>query len=176
MKRYYIIAVSVVMLMMAGCESKKEASYIIVKEEAPAPKKVEIIATEAYKSSDVVEWRGKNYTYNIAKVCDKEAPVVKDETGQKYYDNKATLTITRDDGSEFYSHTFKKSSFEQYLPTSFVKNGVLEGFVFDKAEEGYLNFIASVAYPESDEFVLFSVKISPTQGVTISKDNRMTED
>ncbi|MDO5446980.1 MAG: DUF4738 domain-containing protein [Prevotellaceae bacterium] len=176
MKKQNIIIIAVMSLVLASCGGKKEHDYIIVEPEKPVVQKPQTIASETYKMDDTVTWRGKVYTYNIVRMCDKEAPTVKNEDGQKFFDNKATITITRPDGTEFYSHTFRKASFEQYLPAELKKGGILEGVVFEKAENGFLQFAASVALPQSDEYMPFAVKISPDQSITISKVNRLVED
>ena len=169
--------ISCIMLMVlvgVSCGNKKKTDYIIVhEEETPAPKKPTIISTEAQTASETVDWNGKNYTFHISKSPDKDLPTVSNEEGQKFYDNKADLKVVDSEGSTLFSRTFRKSSFEQYLPASFMKNGILEGFVYDSVDNGRLQFIASVAYPETDEYVLFDIRLSKDGNITIVKDNRM---
>lgn len=169
-----IIAVAATVLA-TSCGSKKDPQYIIVEPEKPAVKKQTTIASEPYKMEDNISWFGSMYKYRVVRESDKEAPTVKNEDGQKFFDNKATVTVWRADGSEFYSHTFKKESFSQYLPSLFNKNGILEGLVFEKAEKEYLQFAASVALPQTDEYMPFAIRISTSGSITIVKVNEMEE-
>ncbi len=163
--------------MLIGCQQKEQQpKYIIVKDEPQTEKKVDIISSEGYTTNDIIEWHGHSYSYHIKKYADRDLPVVKNENGQKFYDNKIELEIKCDDGSTFFSRTFQKTSFEQYMPESFVAKGIMEGLVFDKTDEnGCMKFVASVAYPQTDEYVLFSVLLTKDKNITIAKDNSMLE-
>lgn len=163
--------------MLIGCGQKEQQpKYIIVKDEPQIEKRVDIISSEGYTTNDVIEWHGNSYSYHIEKYADKNLPVVKNEDGQKFYDNKIELEIKCDNGSTFFSRTFQKSSFEQYMPKSFVTKGIMEGLVFDKTDEnGRMRFVASVAYPQTDEYILFSVLLGKDKSITIARDNSMLE-
>ena len=108
------------------------------------------------------------------RVADRSLPIVNDGTGSRYYDNKITLRVTRNDGSEFFARTFKKSDFSAYIDGSFDKNCALLGIVFDKVEDGVLRFAASVGSPDkaSDEYIPLVLKISRSGSVSISKDTQ----
>ena len=163
-------------MLLTGCGSKHKSDYIIINSEQTEEKKPEVIASEKYHFTDTISWRGKVYNYTVSRESDKEAPVAIDEEGQKFYDNKVMVTILRSDNTEFYSHTFRKSAFSDYIPASFAKGSILEGIVFEKAEEGYLQFAASVAYPQTDEYIPFAIRISPNGSITIVKVNQLEEE
>lgn len=171
------IALFLTCCLFISCEQKEKIQkYIIVKEDTQTERKVDIVSSDEFNIDDVIEWNGRSYSYNLKKSVDKDLPIVKNNDGQKFYDNQIEINIKSDDGSTFYSHTFKKSSFEQYLPDSFIENGIMEGLAYDKIDEsGRIKFIACIAYPQTDEYMLFSVLISKDKSITIGKDNRMME-
>ena len=101
--------------------------------------------------------------------------IVKDENGQKYYDNRILVRILRKDGSEFFNRAFTKNDFDAYVDALYKKNSVLLGIVLDKADADNIYLAASVGSPEksSDEFVPLVVKVSRMGQVTISKDTQL---
>ena len=99
--------------------------------------------------------------------------MVKDETGQKYYDNIISLTITRDDGSTFFSRTFTKQAFDSCLDDDYRNTGILEGLVFDKVSNGTLRFAASVSHPGTDEYIPIVLTIDRFANVSIKRDTQL---
>ena len=99
--------------------------------------------------------------------------MVKDETGQKYVDNVFRLTVSRKDGSVFFSRVFTKKALTQYLDDDFTKTGVFEGLVFDRAEGDCLFFGASVGHPQSDEYIPLVFKLSRMGDLSIKRDTQM---
>lgn len=176
MKRIYILLSVLLALSVVSCKNEqKQASQ----EEMPkteTSKAPSINESESYTMDDTVHWQGKVYSYSIVRKADKESDVIVDEEGKKYYDNIAEVTITRPDGSVFYSHTFGKSAFSQYLSERLKEYGILEGLVFEDATSSYIQLAASVALPQSDEYMPFAVRISTGGGVSIVKVNRMLEE
>jgi len=111
----------------------------------------------------------------VQRKADESLPLADDGQGNKYYDNRITVKVTRKDGSEFFNRTFSKDDFDAYVDPLYKKNSALLGIVFDKAEGDYLVFAASVGSPDrmSDEYVPLVLKISRFGDVRISKDTQM---
>ena len=159
---------------VGGCKEKKKTTDIITtKPKVEAPKPVQEIGD--YDQDVSVDWGGSNYTVRMQRLADRSLPIVDDGTGIRYYDNKITLRVTRNDGNEFFAKTFTKSDFNAYVDAAFSKNSALLGIVFDKVEDGVLRFAASVGSPDkaSDEFVPLVMKISRSGSVSISKDTQL---
>jgi hypothetical protein len=98
-------------------------------------------------------------------------PMVKDEVGQKYVDNRIALTITRRDGSVLLSKTYTKASFKSFLNDDYRQNGILEAMVFDEVDDGELEFAVSVAHPQSeDEFTPLQLSVKSDGTVSIKPD------
>jgi len=99
--------------------------------------------------------------------------MVKDETGQKFVDNRITLRVLRADGSVAISKMFTKTAFTNYITDNFRKSGILEGFVFDKVDGQQLTFAASVCLPQTDEYIPLEVKVDNFGNVKIERDSQM---
>ena len=158
---------------VGGCKEKKQTTDIITtKPKVEAPKPVQEIGD--YDQDVTVDWGGSNYTVRMQRLADRSLPIVDDGLGNRYFDNQITVRVTRNDGSEFFARTFKKSDFSTYIDGSFDKNCALLGIVFDKVEDGVLRFAASVGSPDkaSDEYIPLVLKISRSGSVSISKDTQ----
>ena len=99
--------------------------------------------------------------------------MVKDETGQKFVDNRISLRIIRADGSVFFSKSFTKAAFDHLLNDDYRKTGILEGLVFDKVEGNNLFFAASVCHPQTDEYIPMVVTVSNLGDVGSKLDNQL---
>ena len=162
------------MWLVACSNNKKNDDNII----APKPTKVVKKATQAigdYHQSRTIEWLGANYTISTARTADKTLPLTEDESGNKYYDNKITIKITRADGSVFLEKTFQKSDFKAHLTGTYARTGALLGVVFNKAKGNNLYFAASVGSPDSmsDDFVPIVVRISNMGTTTMYEDTQL---
>ena len=167
-----ILTLSVVGLITVRCGKKKHHDEIIVQEtetpQPPAP-----IRMQDYKDIKDIQWLDKQYQIEVTRTADDSLKMVKDETGQQFVDNRITLRIIRSDGSIFCTKTFTKSAFDGCLDDDYRKTGILEGFVFDKAEGNQLFFAASVCHPQTDEYIPMVVTVSNFGEVGIAKDQQM---
>ena len=173
MKQVWIFPVLAVVLMgLSACGNKKKSDNIIaqrvVKATPQAPVRMQGFADERD-----VQWIGKTYHVSINRQPNDSLPMVKDETGQKFVDNAVVLAVSRSDHSVFYSRTFTKRDFMQYLDADYSKTGILEGFVFSKADGDWLEFAASVSHPQTDEYIPLVVRLSRMSEVKIGVDTQM---
>lgn len=167
----HTIVIALCAFTFSACNNHKTDTTIIevkdsVKKPA-APQKM-----QEYRSMRSVNWHGETYTYNIHRSVDESLPVVKDENGTKFYDNKIDMTVTHN-GQSFFSKTFTKSTFSSYLDAGYKEKGILEGLVFDKVNGNCLQFAASVSLPQTDEYIPLVVKLSPDGSISIARDTQM---
>ena len=166
------MALAFVGLITVSCGKKKQHDDIIVQEtETPQPQGP--IRMQDYKDVKDIQWLGKQYQIEVTRTADDSLKLVKDETGQQFVDNRITLRVIRTDGSIFCTKTFTKSAFDGCLDDDYRKTGILEGFVFDKAEGNQLYFAASVCHPQTDEYIPMVVTVSNFAEVGITKDQQM---
>lgn len=159
-------------LFCMSCSEKKKSNDIITKK-VEAPKPSAPIKMQEYRQPTDVKWLDKNYQVVIERVPDDSLKMVKDETGQKFVDNRITLRIIRADGSVFFSRVFTKKAFESLLDDDYRRTGILEGLVFDRVEGTQLVFAASVCHPQTDEYIPLVLTVSNFGDVKIKLDSQM---
>ena len=167
-----VMALAFVGLITASCGKKKQHDDIIV-QETETPKPQAPIRMQDYKDVKDVQWLGKQYQVEVTRTASDSLAMVKDETGQQFVDNRIVLKVIRQDGTVFCTKTFTKSAFNACLDDDYRKTGILEGFVFDKAEGNQLFFAASVCHPQTDEYIPMVVTVSNFGEVGIAKDQQM---
>lgn len=168
-----LLAVGILALTAISCkEAKKDTNIITHKKVVTAPKKTQKVGD--YSQSRNVDWLGSEYTVAVDRKADTSLPLVDDGAGNKYYDNRISVKITRKDGTTFFSRTFTKSDFSQYVDEIY-RGGALLGIVLDKAEGDCLYFAASVGSPDtmSDEYVPLVMRIGRTGQISIYKDTQL---
>ena len=157
---------------LTGCKQKKQTEDIIVrKTETPKPQAP--IRMQDYNQAKDVQWLDRSYQVDIRRMADDSLRMVKDETGQKFVDNRIQLKVIRQDGSVFFSRTFTKADFNDYLDDDYRATGILEGLVFDRVEGLHLIFAGSVSHPQTDEYIPLVITLSNFGDVTISRDTQM---
>ena len=157
-----------------ACSEKKKSDVIIApKPQAPKPKKTQSMS--GYEQARDVEWLGSTYKVIVKREPDKSLPLAMGDDNTKYFDNKITVRILRQDGTEFFNRTFLKTDFKEYLDEKTAEEGALLGLVYVEANGDYLNFAASVGSPDvtSDEYVPLKVKISRMGAVSMGKDSQL---
>ena len=172
MKKTIILAGFAVVVAFSACKETKKTTDIIVKKEvkkAPA----EPVRMQEYDQTSEATLANSHLTCNIHRQAVDSLAMVKDDTGQKYYDNSISLTITRDDGSTFFRRTFTKQSFDSCLDEDYRRSGILEGLVFDKVSDGALRFAASVSHPGTDEYIPVVITIDRFANVSVKRDTQL---
>lgn len=160
---------ALLLLALGACKEKKQ-SNIIIAHKPIVVKKLKPQVTGNTSQTREVSWLGSTYSVNIMLTADPSLPLASDGS-QEYYDNRATLRITRSDGTTFVERSFTKSDFKPYVDNAYYKGGALLAIVFDKAEGGSLKFAVTVGNPDksSDEFVPLEMSVSRLGDVSIDK-------
>ena len=169
-----LIAASAAALVFAACGEKKQSKVIITKKpEVKAP--TAPVRMQDYDHRDAVDWLGRQYSVAVSRRADTSLPIVTDDAGGKYYDNKISVSVTRPDGTLFFDRTFTKADFTQQVGASYLEKSALLGIVVDGAEGDNLVLAASVGAPDvlSDDYVPLLITISRMGGVSIEKDTRL---
>ena len=116
----------------------------------------------------------KEFQSNVVRRPDNTLPLVTNEQGQKFVDNRITLRLQ--EGSRVVvDREFTKADFAALLDAGFQRNAILEGLVFDRVEGGHILYAASVAYPESDLYVPFQITVTTAGSISIDKSEMMDE-
>ena len=169
MKRIVPIAVLAAGIMMLGaCKEKKQTEEIIATKYVPK-KPGAPIRMQKKETTEQISWGGQTYEISISRTPADSLPMVANEIGQKFVDNRIALTIRRSDGSEFFRQSFSKASFQSYLTPDYRHVGLLSDMRFKEANGAELNFIVSLAEPEAtdDEFLPLLLSINRQGGIGI---------
>ena len=158
--------------LVASCSEKKKHDDIIAPK-VEKPKLQAPVRMQEYNQATDIKWLGRDYQVVVSRTPDDSLRMVKDETGQKYVDNRISLRIIRADGSVFFSKSFTKAAFDGFLNDDYRKTGILEGLVFDKVEGNNLFFAASVCHPQTDEYIPMVVSVSNLGEVGIRLDDQL---
>lgn len=156
-----------------SCKEKQQPQDDIIAPKLEVAKPSAPIRMQPYSDTRNVAWLGKEYKVEVQRMASDSLPMVKDETEQKFVDNRITLRVLRADGSVAISKTFTKASFNDYIDANYRRTGILEGLVFDKVDNQFLEFAASVSLPQTDEYIPLEVKIDNFGHVTIKRDSEM---
>lgn len=160
------------MVLLAGCKEKKQTQeFIAPKIETKGP--AAPVRMQPYADQRDVQWLGKEYKVEVSRTPSDSLPMVKDETGQRFVDNRIAVKVLRTDGTVAISKTFTKATFDSYITANYRKAGILEGLVFDKVDGQQLEFAASVCLPQTDEYIPLEVKIDNFGNVKIERDSEM---
>lgn len=178
MKHYisYFVAAGIMMLAATACKEKVQKEEIIVTKYVPQKPKAPIRMNPDLRRTDV-SWLGRNYVIKIERIAVDSLPMVSDDTGQKYVDNRISLFILRSDSTVFMHKTFTKSSFSSHIDADFRQHGVLENIVFHEVEGNELNFVVIVTHPDADdEFVPLKLSIDAQGGMNIEQKSLLDDE
>lgn len=170
------MATGIMMLGAVACKEKKQSEPdIITTKYVPEKPQAPIRMSVDQRQTDI-KWLGRQYVVKVQRTPVDSLPMVADETGQKYIDNKVTLTIMRSDSSVFFSKTFLKSSFSSYIDNDYQKRGVLENIVFHEVDDNELEFSVIVSHPDADdEYIPLEMNINGQGGIHIERGNLFDE-
>ena len=159
-----------ILMMVPGCKEKKKPADIMITKYVPKTL-VAPIRMPAEVRTNQVEWLGHTYSVAIERLAADSLPVVKDETGQEFVDNKITLVIKRADGTVFFRKVFTKASFASYLTDTYNQKALLSSMIFHEVDGNELEFAASVSMPDSDdEFIPLEISVNKDKGIQIERD------
>ena len=162
----------VLVLLVTACSEKKKHDDIIAPK-VVAPKPQAPVRMQDYRQTTDIQWMDKNYQVEVTRTPDDSLRMVKDETGQRFVDNRIVLRIIRADGSVFFTRTFTKANFEKLLDDDYRKTGILEGLVYDKVDGRQVVFAASVCHPQTDEYIPIVLTVSNFGDVSVKLDSQL---
>lgn len=137
--------VAAVLISACGGKKNTDNGKIMAIEYTP-PVIVDPISMDSVKTSQRVNWINGSYTVTIKRVPMPSLPMVVNDYGQKYVDNRVTIEIRRPDGSEFFNESFTKSAFSSLLDNDYRKNGLLADIQLEKANGRQLEFTVMMAH------------------------------
>lgn len=176
MKKALILPVYVLAaITLVSCGKKQQQEDIIIERVIDKPQSGPQAVNKA-KDGGNFTWAGQQYSYAITyEKLDSAATI--ENNGEQYYDNVATLTIRRSDGSELCKKQISKKTFSGYLSNYMKEHGVFLSTVYEKTDNSNAYFVASIGSPDEsyEEFVVFYFIIDRNGGVSTAPHNRGIE-
>lgn len=180
MKKFNYILVCLSICLMAGCGEKKADSKAEERQIYQIDSLDEHTGIQRMQTSHInqtIECKEKKFHLLIDRVPDAALPVVKSTMGT-FYDNRITVKITRENGTQLFAKSFTKADFSTYLPSDYISQSVLEGVVYDdvkSAADKEITLAASISYPMTDLYIPFTLVVSQNGNFSLVKDEDMGE-
>ncbi len=171
-KGAWLAGVTLAAALAAGCGGKTSDGSNDGKDTVEAAAKP--FSDPGMKMEYTARLGGKDYSVTVKRAADPSQPVVEDELGREYYDNRVTVTILRD-GAPFSETTYTKDSFRDFLTAADSKGTVLLGMAFDAdGSDGHaIRLTAQVGQPGIEEGPGFIVEMPLAGGpASILRDKR----
>lgn len=167
MKHVFYALISLSLLMLQACSSAG-------KSETDAPMLVadSIVASapQRMQESDIkadFSFKGREYRSTVVRRPDESLPLVTNEQGEQFVDNRITLRLVAGDKT-IVNRAFTKTDFASLVNAKFMRYALLEGLVFDQTTPAGIVYAASVAYPQSDLYVPIRIVISADGHLSMS--------
>ncbi len=168
MKAFKLMVLLVAIVACGSCKKKEPRRTIVTKVVVPTVRE----GTTAMDDETAAKrflWDGVYCEASVSRTADKELPTVSDADGNKYFDNKITLSITSADG-KVVSKVFRKSDFAAYINSQYVKpsHSVLLNIVFHEVRSSRAVFIATIGSPDERDDVYMLVEAAVTKSGDVS--------
>lgn len=136
-----------------GAGNAQDSTQVVGASEAP-------YAEEAKKDTFTAQLAGKQYEITIERKADKGLPVVTDDMGKQFYDNRVDVRIACE-GKEFFNKSYTKETFSDYLSSSENQGTVLLGMAFDPVKsDGHAIYLGTqIGQVGIEEGPAFSIEI-----------------
>lgn len=175
MRNVFYICICIALWFLSSCSSNKkkaEADIQILMKDS-----VVVGGPERMQVSDAkttITFKGKEYHSQVIRRPDDNLPVVKNEEGETFIDNRITLRITSG-GKTVVDKVFTKESFAGLVDATFLKHSILEGLVYDKNTSNGMVYAASICYPQSDLYIPMSITVSADGKISLAKEELLED-
>ena len=162
-KLIYLLAYCffIVVTACGGNKKAEEKSLLIMQDSVDA---CGLQRMQVSKADVDIKFKGKDYHSFISRTPDEDLPLVKDDRGNQFVDNKIQLRLTRGN-EQIFNMTFTKRNFASIVGEDFLAKSILEGIVY----------AASVCYPQTDLYVPISITITADGKMTMAREELLEE-
>ena len=172
MRRLLFLAALPLVLATSCNRQKQPGTEAAPAAELPAD---QIHSLPVYTHTDSLAVGKHKVVYTITSQPDEELPLVVDEEGVKYTDQRFSLHVERD-GRSLFDRSFTKADFRTMLPEEFLKYGIMDGMRYDRTEDGKIYFNTCVSLPQSDMSCPFLLTVGPDGSYTIAPDTTVDDE
>ena len=151
MKQLLFLLMAAGIMMLGACKEKKSADENILTTDFVPPKPQAPVAMPATEEHADIVWGGRPYRVQIRREPVDSLPMVTNDYGQKYVDNRVSVYIGTPDGTPFFHRSFSKASFRSPLDKDYWRNGLLTGIYFLGSDGATVDFTVSISHPEMSD-------------------------
>lgn len=172
-KLIYLLAYCffIVVTACGGNKKAEEKSLLIMQDSVDA---CGLQRMQVSKADVDIKFKGKDYHSFISRTPDEDLPLVKDDRGNQFVDNKIQLRLTRGN-EQIFNMTFTKRNFASIVGEDFWAKSILEGMVYNKTTPQGIVYVASVCYPQTDLYVPISITITADGKMTMAREELLEE-
>ena len=164
MKNVFYFWICMAVWLLSACSSQKKGDgedvQVLMKDSVDANGLQRMQVSDSKMS---FTYNGKEYHSHVVRRPDDSLPVVTNEQGEKFVDNRITLRITSG-GKSIVNKEFTKESFASLVDAKFLKHSS-KGMVY----------AASICYPQSDLYIPLSITVSADGKISIAKEELLEE-
>ena len=175
MKKLFWLSVGLTALWLGACSPSKKEDHAT--REAMMLDSIRKAGPQRMQFSEVkskVTFQGKTYESTVVRRPDESLPVVTNEQGESFMDNRITLRLTQG-GKVVLDKVFTKESFASLVNAKILKYAILEGLVLDGATPQGIVYAASVGYPQTDLYVPLRITVSSNGKISLAKEELMDD-
>lgn len=176
MRKAHYLAVVLTALSLLGCSSRQASGdkpdITMARTDSTVtagPQRMQVS-----EAGETFTFKGKEYRSVVVRRPDESLPIVKDEQGGAYVDNRISLRLTCG-GKTVVDREFTKESFAHLVDASFLKHAILEGLVFDETTSRGIVYAASISYPQTDLYVPLRITVAADGRMTMERQEFMEE-
>lgn len=148
----------------AGDSSKGEAVWTTDSIRSGAPQ-----AMQSSLAHEDVTFRGKNYHTTVSRQADRSLPIVTNEQGEKFVDNRIKLRVECNNRT-IVDREFTKNDFAAWVDARFLRYAILEALVFNEVTSSGLAFSASICYPQTDLYLPLRITVEANGNLRIERE------
>lgn len=175
MKNVFYFCICIAVWLLSACSSQKKGDgadiQVLMKDSVDAS------GLQRMQVSDIkttFTYKGKDYQSNVVRRPDDSLPIVINEQGEKFVDNRITLRITSG-GKSVVDKVFTKENFASLVDAKFLKHSILEGLVYDKTTPKGIVYAASICYPQTNLYIPLSLTVTPDGKISMAKEELLED-
>ncbi len=176
MKNVFYFWICVAICLLTACSSQKKdgtgSSVRVLMKDSIDESGLQRMQVSDSKTT--LTYKGRDYHSNVLRQPDENLPVVTNEQGEKYVDNRITLRIISE-GKTIVDKVFTKENFASLVDANFLRHSILEGLVYNKTTPQGIVYAASISYPQTDLYIPLSLTVTADGTISIAKEEMLEE-
>lgn len=174
MKRIWFLIMGLSVVVLGACSASGVKDE---QKQAETEEPAQQSGPQSMQVSDVTDefvYQGRHYQSTVLRQPDENQPIVTDDAGEEYVDNRISVKLVCD-GKVLVDKVFTKQNFAAWVKADFLRQAILEGLVYDTATPEGIVYAASVGYPQTDLYVPFRIVVASDGTLTIRQEELLVD-